>query len=618
MKRILFLSALVLAWVTSHALPFEPTSDPHSTTTKWYYLKITNYYINGSCIQQPGFPVYYRTSMGLAPSGTHASHWCFVSDGNGRYKVYNREQKRYLCDDGYLESGINDELAVYYRERTSDTFYLLRSYVDEDGATLTFNLCYDNEENNLLTEATTGNVLHGYFSSEYADQGSDGTNPDPDPTWTRYDANGVGYKFVDGGTSDVDNEGISNLCDDDASTKYYGTVNNCWIALQASQSVAVQQYSIVTANDSRGFYERSLKSWLLFGSNDNRNWFLIDTQNDYPMPFDDQVEVVIPVNDSREFTYFKFFCSEGATSTVQLSEVWINKEPHGSWNIVSTQDKGCGYPQVMKKQCSKCHACKTEFLEPTSGHNYVDGKCSVCGIYENETILLYNAQLLTPLYVKALHANRNGDSTWPSAPAGWNEVDFDDSNWTDLALPTASFGHTGGPFTSLQYNSHWYGEYNCYWMRRTFILDNVNAGDSFTLNCVHDDNMVVFVNGQQVLNAEGWTATPSNCAWDNSYESFSIPASAFREGENVLAIYIQQNWGGAYFDCELRVRKAGSITVAGDVNGDGNVTAADVTAIYNWILNNDDSSIVNGDQNGDGNITAADVTQVYNILLGSK
>ena len=59
------------------------------------------------------------------------------------------------------------------------------------------------------------------------------------------------------------------------------------------------------------------------------------------------------------------------------------------------------------------------------------------------------------------------------------------------------------------------------------------------------------------------------------------------------------------------------VSVVCDVNGDGNVTAADVTAIYNWLLNNDNSAIVNGDQNGDGNITAADVTSVYNILLGN-
>ena len=62
----------------------------------------------------------------------------------------------------------------------------------------------------------------------------------------------------------------------------------------------------------------------------------------------------------------------------------------------------------------------------------------------------------------------------------------------------------------------------------------------------------------------------------------------------------------------------GTVVVPGDVDGDGAVTAGDVTALYNYILNNDSSSIVNGDQDGDGSITAGDVTFVYNILLGSK
>ncbi|MBR2147512.1 MAG: dockerin type I repeat-containing protein, partial [Muribaculaceae bacterium] len=55
----------------------------------------------------------------------------------------------------------------------------------------------------------------------------------------------------------------------------------------------------------------------------------------------------------------------------------------------------------------------------------------------------------------------------------------------------------------------------------------------------------------------------------------------------------------------------------GDVNGDGSVTSADITALYNYLLNGDSSYIVNGDQNGDGEITSADVTAVYNILLGN-
>lgn len=53
----------------------------------------------------------------------------------------------------------------------------------------------------------------------------------------------------------------------------------------------------------------------------------------------------------------------------------------------------------------------------------------------------------------------------------------------------------------------------------------------------------------------------------------------------------------------------------GDVNGDGLVTSADITALYDFLLNNDTSHIINGDQTGDGLITAADITAVYGMLL---
>lgn len=55
---------------------------------------------------------------------------------------------------------------------------------------------------------------------------------------------------------------------------------------------------------------------------------------------------------------------------------------------------------------------------------------------------------------------------------------------------------------------------------------------------------------------------------------------------------------------------------AGDVNGDGVVTSADITAIYNYLLNADMTCYSTCDVNGDGNITSADVTMIYNIMLG--
>ena len=54
------------------------------------------------------------------------------------------------------------------------------------------------------------------------------------------------------------------------------------------------------------------------------------------------------------------------------------------------------------------------------------------------------------------------------------------------------------------------------------------------------------------------------------------------------------------------------------MNGDGDVTSFDITALYNYLLSGDMSDIVNGDQNGDGEITSADVTTVYSILLNAK
>ena len=56
------------------------------------------------------------------------------------------------------------------------------------------------------------------------------------------------------------------------------------------------------------------------------------------------------------------------------------------------------------------------------------------------------------------------------------------------------------------------------------------------------------------------------------------------------------------------------VGVPGDVNGDGIVSGADVTALYNVLL--DDAVVAgNADVNGDGVVSGADVTALYNILL---
>ena len=56
--------------------------------------------------------------------------------------------------------------------------------------------------------------------------------------------------------------------------------------------------------------------------------------------------------------------------------------------------------------------------------------------------------------------------------------------------------------------------------------------------------------------------------------------------------------------------------ITGDVNCDGSVTAADVTELYNHLLNGNMTYYETSDVNGDGSVTSADVTAVYSLLLG--
>ena len=59
-------------------------------------------------------------------------------------------------------------------------------------------------------------------------------------------------------------------------------------------------------------------------------------------------------------------------------------------------------------------------------------------------------------------------------------------------------------------------------------------------------------------------------------------------------------------------------SIFGDVNCDGYVTTADITALYNYLLNGDETYIATSDVDGDGFITTVDITVIYNILLGTR
>lgn len=120
----------------------------------------------------------------------------------------------------------------------------------------------------------------------------------------------------------------------------------------------------------------------------------------------------------------------------------------------------------------------------------------------------------------------------------WTEADFDDSQWAEAVMPIGSTD-----VSSIQ--TVWPGGDNTnFWFRRTFELDEVHPTSKYVLHVLHDDSYRIWVNGVQLDEASDWT-TGTNAV------KLEIMASKLNAGTNVIAAYVQQNWGGKFYDCGL-------------------------------------------------------------------
>lgn len=115
------------------------------------------------------------------------------------------------------------------------------------------------------------------------------------------------------------------------------------------------------------------------------------------------------------------------------------------------------------------------------------------------------------------------------------------------------------------------------------------------------------VQGAEARNSQAWPRW-GQYVWPNKYiaQNFNDEISHLKDWLTARLAWMDQQLG---FDPNE--------VLVGDVNCDGVVNAADVTALYNYILDGDRTYETTCDVNGDNIINAADVTSIYNIILGN-
>lgn len=143
------------------------------------------------------------------------------------------------------------------------------------------------------------------------------------------------------------------------------------------------------------------------------------------------------------------------------------------------------------------------------------------------------------------------NKVWATPPADskgqqWYEPDYqqEDSKWQTATAPFSSDEYYRDQRSYRWVTVDIMGEM---YMRRTFTIDTPIESDIF-LTCGHDDAPSEwYINGELVHTAsDGWNNDEYVLLTPEQKSLIKMDGS-----ENVLAVHVHQNWGGAFADCGL-------------------------------------------------------------------
>jgi len=218
-----------------------------------------------------------------------------------------------------------------------------------------------------------------------------------------------------------------------------------------------------------------------------------------------------------------------------------------------------------------------------------------------------------------------------SPPGLWRTMDFSDVGWP---LGAAPFGYGDPPFGTAINDMR--DSYSTIFLRRQFDLPPGAIISELTMYADYDDGFIAWINGVEVLNANGPTGTVEydDFAAGNhesgSYQRFTLPAphDYLRDGENLIALQgFNVNLGSSDFKLDMELFcKTPSMEPAvrfirGDSNGDGFLDIADVlhglfSLFYGTVMEDCEDSL-DVDDNGIQEITDLMVLLDYLFRAGS-
>ena len=315
---------MLLVAATAWSLPFEPTTDPSLSTTKWYQ------------IQYDGTYLYSRNDIliegSTTPSTDDSYLWCFVGTEETGYKIFHRETQSYLWY-GISLNGSEDEVSIDYVDLESENensfyIYCIDHYylhgqciyvaVDQGNVTNVYgrvnsftaievpvtppptvpgDVTGDGEVDIADVNAIINMMLGKATQTDAGDVTGDGevdiadvnavinimlgkttpvTPPVVDPTPQSLTA--TGYNTPHNTLDATGDEGYAKLVDGDRTTKWCvenrsGSWETIWIDLKSNVAFKPTSYILTTGNDTHTCPTRNPKNWKIYGRNsESESW----------------------------------------------------------------------------------------------------------------------------------------------------------------------------------------------------------------------------------------------------------------------------------------------------------------------------------------------------------